>query len=56
MKSYRKELWFNVPTWRFIQRLGDLRNLCTHKKQRDPSNDEVEELIDGVDKATRTLF
>lgn len=45
-----------VPTWRQIQRLGDLRNLCDHKKQREPTREEVEELIDGAEKATKTLF
>jgi len=46
----------DVPKWRFIQRLGDLRNLCGHKRERDPLKDEVEELINGVDKITKTLF
>jgi len=45
----------DVPQWRLVQRLGDLRNLCTHKKTREPTADEVRELIDGVDKATKTL-
>jgi len=39
-----------IPEWRFIQRLGDLRNLCTHKKEREPSQEEVAELINGVGK------
>ena len=46
----------DVPDWRFIQRLGDLRNLCSHKKHREPTNDEVAELIDGVDKIVKTVF
>jgi hypothetical protein len=46
----------DVPKWRFIQRLGDLRNLCGHKRERVPLKDEVEELINGVDKITKTLF
>ena len=45
-----------VPTWRQIQRLGDLRNLCDHNKQREPTSEEVAEFIDGVEKATKTLF
>jgi hypothetical protein len=45
----------DVPQWRPIQRLGDLRNLCTHKKTTEPTAAEVRELIDGVDKATKTL-
>jgi hypothetical protein len=46
----------DVPAWRNVQRLGDLRNLCDHNKHRDPTNDEVRELIDGVEKFTKTLF
>ena len=46
----------DVPAWRGIQRLGDLRNLCDHNKHREPTDAEVNELIDGVDKITKTLF
>lgn len=46
----------DVPNWRQIQRLGDIRNLCDHNKDRDPTDAEVEELIDGVEKFTKTLF
>ncbi len=46
----------DVPTWRQIQRLSDIRNLCDHNKDRDPTEDEVTELIDGVEKVTKTLF
>lgn len=46
----------DVPNWRWIQRLSDIRNLCLHKKDRDPTIEEVEELINGVEKAIKTLF
>jgi len=45
-----------TPTWRFIQHLGDLRNLCDHNKKREPKKEEIEELINGVEKITKTLF
>jgi hypothetical protein len=45
----------DVPTWRLIQRLGDLRNLCDHGKERDPSKEEVSELINGADKIIKTI-
>ncbi len=46
----------DTPAWRQIQRLGDIRNLCDHSKDREPTKDEVQELISGVEKFTKTLF
>lgn len=46
----------DVVNWRFIQRLADLRNLCDHKKSREPKDEEIQELIDGIEKITKTLF
>jgi hypothetical protein len=45
-----------VPDWRYIQRLGDIRNLCGHNRDREPTKDEVAELIDGVGKILKTLY
>lgn len=45
-----------TTVWRFIQHLGDLRNLCDHKKQKEPTKEEIEELINGVDKISKTLY
>lgn len=47
---------YDVPTWRFIQRLGDIRNLCVHHKKREPTKEEVDELNTGVEKTVKTLF
>lgn len=46
----------DTPTWRFIQHLGDIRNLCDHNKEREPTKDEVTEFIKGVDKVIKTVF
>ena len=46
----------DVPSWRQIQRLSDIRNLCDHNKDREPTKEEVLELIDGVEKFTKTLY
>ncbi|MCP2230135.1 hypothetical protein [Erwinia aphidicola] len=46
----------DTPTWRFIQHLGDIRNLCDHKKEREPTKDEVNDFIIGVDKITKTVY
>ena len=45
-----------IPTWRFIQHLGDIRNKCDHKKKADPTREEIEELIEGVEKISKTVF
>jgi hypothetical protein len=46
----------DVPTWRFVQRLGDLRNLCDHKRIPDPTTNDITELISGVRKITKTVY
>lgn len=46
----------DVPTWRFIQHLTDLRNLCDHKLSSDPTKIQIEELIAGVRKIAKTVF
>ena len=45
-----------VKDWRFIQRLADLRNLCDHDKKIEPKQEDIEELISGVEKISKTLF
>jgi hypothetical protein len=46
---------FDIPQWRWMQRLADLRNLCAHERGREPTKDEVVELIRATEKATKTL-
>jgi hypothetical protein len=46
----------DTADWRFIQHLGDLRNLCDHKKSADPTKEQVDDLVAGVTKVTKTLF
>ena len=46
----------DIPTWRFIQHLGDLRNLCDHNKDKNPTDEQVNELLEGVKKITKTVF
>lgn len=52
----KNENVIDVPTWRFIQHLGDIRNLCDHSKEREPVKDEVSDLISGVNKITKTIY
>lgn len=45
----------DTATWRFIQHLADVRNLCDHHKDREPKKDEVDEYIIGIMKITKTV-
>jgi len=47
---------YDTPTWRKIQLLGDLRNLCSHQKGSDPTKVQVDELITGVNGIVKTVF
>ena len=46
----------DTPVWRSIQHLADLRNLCDHKKKTEPKTEDIEQLIAGVAKITKTQF
>ena len=46
----------DTAQWRFNLRLSDIRNLCDHHRDREPTSEEVTELVDGVSKLTKTLF
>lgn len=52
----KNNLVIETKDWRFIQHLGDIRNLCDHNKLKEPTKDEVEDLINGVEKITKTIF
>lgn len=45
----------DTSTWRYIQRLGDLRNLCDHAKDKEPTKDDVLDLLDGTDKMIKEI-
>ena len=46
----------DTATWRKISYLADLRNLCSHKKDADPTKDQVDELIQGAEWLTKNVF
>lgn len=47
---------YEISSWRKIQHLGDLRNLCDHEKKKEPKTEDVDELIEGVDRIIKTIF
>jgi len=46
----------DVPQWRFISMLGDIRNICGHHKGNEPTATQTEDLIAGADKVIKTVF
>jgi hypothetical protein len=40
----------SVPQWRHIQLLADIRNLCDHAKSKEPTIDEINDLVIGSKK------
>ena len=47
---------YETSSWRKIQLLGDLRNLCDHKKKKEPKTEDVDDLIEGVERIIKTIF
>jgi hypothetical protein len=45
----------DVPQWRHISLLGDIRNICDHNKQQEPTEQQVADLLDGTDKVLKTI-
>ncbi|TGN00018.1 hypothetical protein [Leptospira dzoumogneensis] len=39
---------YDTASWRKISYLADIRNLCSHKKEIEPTKEQVGELIDGA--------
>jgi hypothetical protein len=47
---------YDMPSWRRVQHLGDIRNICGHDDSREPTRQEVDDLVAGVQWAVKTLF
>ena len=46
----------DIPQWRSIQHFGDIRNKCAHDKKSEPTREDVEDLLEGVAKVTKTIY
>lgn len=46
----------DLPQWRFIQHLADIRNLCDHGRTQEPTTEQVNDLLQGAKKVTKTVF
>ena len=46
----------DIPQWRSIQHLSDVRNICAHDKESEPTADQINDLLAEVAKVTKTIF
>ena len=46
----------DLPQWRFIQHLTDIRNLCDHGRTPEPTQGQVDDLLAGTRKVTKSVF
>lgn len=53
--ALKNALVIDVPQWRHVTLMGDYRNLCDHNKQKEPTAEQVSDLIDGTDKILKTI-
>lgn len=47
-EELKKNNIYDQIIWRKILLLGDIRNLCSHKKDKEPTKEQVQDLITGV--------
>ena len=54
-QTLRDKSTISVPQWRFVQHLADIRNICDHDRGREPTQDEIEDLVSGTAKILKTI-
>ncbi len=47
---------YGTAEWRKISYLGDIRNICAHKKNVEPTKEQIEDLISGVNWVMKNIF
>jgi hypothetical protein len=55
-EALKRENVLDIPMWRSLQHLADLRNYAVHDKGREPTAEEMDDLVRGVQRALKTLF
>lgn len=55
-EALKAEELIEIPQWRFIQHLADIRNICDHAKTPDPTLEQVQDLLAGVKKIIKTVY
>jgi hypothetical protein len=46
----------DTVAWRKVTYLGDIRNLCSHKKDVEPTKEQVNDLIEGANWLIKNTF
>ena len=46
---------YDLIAWRKISYLADIRNICSHQKNVEPTKQQVEDLLDGVNWALKNI-
>jgi hypothetical protein len=46
----------DLPQWRYIQHLSDIRNVCDHGSIPEPTADQVNDLIAGTKKIIKSVY
>lgn len=44
-----------ISQWRHISMLADIRNICAHSKDSEPTSEQIGDLIDGTVKVMKTI-
>jgi len=55
-EEIKKNNIIDIPTWRNLQFLADIRNICCHNKNQEPTKEQVQDLISGTKKIISTIF
>ncbi len=49
-EALKKDGHLDTVTWRLVSRCADIRNYCVHSKEREPTEDEIQDIIRGAEK------
>lgn len=52
----KKASVYDTPVYRKIQLMADIRNICTHQKGKEPTPDQIDEMLNGVRSITKSVF
>jgi hypothetical protein len=47
---------YDISVYRKIQLLADIRNICTHQKGKDPTPDQIDDMLNGIRSIVKSVF